>query len=316
MSPSALACPASLKGVLSARDAAAALVEGLGEGAVALPVADGGEGTLDVLHAALGGEWRQADVVDAFGRPRRARWLALPDGTAAVEAAEAVPLDPGRLDALAASSRGLGELIRAVGAPARLLVGLGGVAVTDGGAGLREVLGGLPAPTEVLCDVRVPLLDAARLFAPQKGASPGQVQELVRRLSSMEELAPYAELPGAGAAGGLGAALAALGARLEPGAERLLDLVRLRELLVGAALVVTGEGTVDRTTAVGKAPGAVARIAAGAGVRCVVFGGRVVEPVDGAETIALSGDPLAARSDLVALGRSLRELLYPALGRV
>src|SRR5712691_9952935 len=113
MSQSALACPANLKGVLSAREAAVALVEGLGERAVALPVADGGEGTLEVLQAALGGEWREATFVDAFGRPGRARWLALPDGTAAVEAAEAVPLDPGRLDALAASSRGLGELIRA-----------------------------------------------------------------------------------------------------------------------------------------------------------------------------------------------------------
>src|SRR5712692_9792675 len=108
MSRIALACPASLKGVLPAREAAAALVEGLGERALALPVADGGEGTLEVLHAALGGEWREAEVGDAFGRPRRARWLALPDGTAAVESAEAVPFDPGRLDALAASSRGLG----------------------------------------------------------------------------------------------------------------------------------------------------------------------------------------------------------------
>jgi glycerate kinase len=316
MSPSALACPASLKGVLSAREAAAALVEGLGERAVELPVADGGEGTLDVLHAALGGEWREAEVVDAFGRPRRARWLALPDGTAAVESAEAVPLDPERLDALAASSRGLGELIRSVGAPPRLLVGLGGVAVTDGGAGLREVVDELPAPTEALCDVRVPLVDAARLFAPQKGASPAHVEELVRRLEAMEELAPYAGLPGAGAAGGLGAAFAALGAQLVPGAERLLELVRLRERLDGASLVVTGEGTVDRTTAVGKAPGAVARLAAEAGVRCIVFGGRVLEPVEGAETVALSGDPSGARRDLVVLGRALRELLDPPLSRV
>jgi glycerate kinase len=316
MSPSALACPASLKGVLSAREAAEALVEGLGDEGVALPVADGGEGTLEVLYAALGGEWREAGVHDAFGRPRRARWLALPDGTAAIEAAEAVPLDPARLDALGASSRGLGELVRAVGAPPRLVVGLGGVAVTDGGAGLREVVEALPAPTEVLCDVRVPLVDAARLFAPQKGASPAQVEELVRRLESIDELRPHAELPGAGAAGGLGAAFAALGATLVPGAPRLLELVRLHERLATATLVVTGEGTVDRTTAEGKAPGVVARAAAAAGVRCVVFGGRVVVPLDGADTVALSGDPSAARDDLVALGRALRELLDPALGRV
>src|ERR671930_1039675 len=115
-SPSALACPASLKGVLTARAAAAALAEGLRTWADAdeLPVADGGEGTLDVLHAALGGEWREEEVADAFGRPRRARWLALPDGSAAVEAAEAIPLDPLRRDPFAASSRGLGELIVAV----------------------------------------------------------------------------------------------------------------------------------------------------------------------------------------------------------
>src|SRR5437763_11930928 len=108
MSPSALACPASLKGVLAARDAAEALCEGLGSGSVALPVADGGEGTLDVLHAALGGEWRIADVVDAFGRPRRARWLSLPDGTAAPEAAGAIPLGPSRPDAAGASGPGAG----------------------------------------------------------------------------------------------------------------------------------------------------------------------------------------------------------------
>jgi glycerate kinase len=314
MSPSALACPASLKGVLSARAAADALCEGLGPASVPLPVADGGEGTLEVLFTALGGEWQEVEVVDAFGRPRRARWLSLPDGSAAVEAAEAIPFDPARLEPLEASSRGLGELIRAVGSPRRLLVGLGGVATTDGGAGLG--LDALAAPTEVLCDVRVPLVDAARLFAPQKGASPAQVEELAARLEAMDELAPYAELPGAGAAGGLGARFAALGAELVPGAPRLLELIGLRARLHDAALVVTGEGTVDRTTAVGKAPGAVARLAREAGVRCVVFGGRVLEPVDGAETVPLSGDPLRARADLVALGSSLRELLDAPLRRV
>src|SRR5213592_2815727 len=120
----ALACPASLKGVLSARDAASALAEGLAAWADVdeLPVADGGEGTLDVLHAALDGEWRNVRVHDAFGRERVARWLALPDGTAAIEAAEAVPLDPAHLDPLRASSRGLVETIAAVGRPAALLV--------------------------------------------------------------------------------------------------------------------------------------------------------------------------------------------------
>ncbi|TMK26241.1 MAG: glycerate kinase, partial [Actinobacteria bacterium] len=157
----ALACPASLKGVLSAREAASALAEGMREWADAdeLPLADGGEGTLDVLHAALGGEWRDVRVHDAFGRERVARWLALPDGTAAVEAAEAVPLDPSLLDPMRASSRGVGEMIAAVGRPQALLVCLGGTATVDGGAGLREVVRMLPAPTRVACDVDVPLLD-------------------------------------------------------------------------------------------------------------------------------------------------------------
>jgi glycerate kinase len=303
--PSALACPASLKGVLSARDAAAALAEGLRTWAEAdeLPVADGGEGTLDVLHAALGGEWREAEVGDAFGRPRRSRWLALPDGSAAAEAAEAIPLDPDRRDPFAASSRGLGELILAVGRPRALLVGLGGTANVDGGAGLREVLQELPAPTRVACDVDVPLLDAARVFAAQKGASPEDARELEARLAAMDELAPFAELPGAGAAGGLGAALAALGAELLRGAELVLDTVGFDP--AGYDLVVTGEGTVDATTTRGKAPGEVARRCREAGVRCVVFGGRVRVPVAEAETVGLSGDPSRAREDLVALGSSL-----------
>jgi glycerate 2-kinase len=298
-----LAAPASLKGSLGALDAAAALaagVRGVGGEATELPVADGGDGTLAVLHAALGGAWNEAEVVDAFGRPRMAPWLALPDGTAAVEAAQAIPLDPARLDPLAASSEGLGRLIQAVGSPRALLVGLGGTANVDGGRGLRAVLGGLPAPTRVLCDVDVALLDAARVFAAQKGASAEQARELEDRLAADEVLAPFAALPGAGAAGGLGAALATLGAELVPGAEFVLD-----EIGFGAAgydVVVTGEGAVDSTTLRGKAPGAVVRRCAAAGVRCVVFGGRVDVAVPGVETVELSGDPARAQADLRDLG--------------
>jgi glycerate 2-kinase len=307
----ALACPASLKGVLSAREAAAALAEGLRAWVEAdeLPVADGGEGTLDALHSALGGEWREVTVGDAFGRPRRARWLALPDGRSAVEAAQAIPLDPARLDPFAASSRGLGELILAVSRPRELLVGLGGTATVDGGAGLREVVGELPAPTRVACDVDVPLLDAARLFAAQKGASPEDARELEARLAGMAELAPYADFHGAGAAGGLGAALAALGAELVRGAELVLDTIGFDP--AGYDLVLTGEGTVDRTTARGKAPGEVARRCREAGVRCVVFGGRVAEPLEGVETVELSGNPDRARDDLLALSRELAAGLAP-----
>jgi glycerate 2-kinase len=297
----ALACPASLKGVLSGRAAAAALAEGLRAWSVAdeLPVADGGEETLDALEAALGGEWRTYDVHDAFGRPRQARalWHG-PD--AAVEAAEVIPLDPSHLDPINASSRGLGELITALGKPRELLVCLGGTANVDGGAGLLEVLPELPTTTHVACDVDVPLLDAVRVFAAQKGASAEQLPELEQRL---KPLAAYAELPGAGAAGGLGAAFASLGADLRPGAAMILDLLRFDP--ASYDLVVTGEGTVDATTVRGKAPGEVARRCRAAGVRCVVFGGRVLDPIEGAETIALSGDPNRAASDLVELGLRL-----------
>lgn len=240
-------------------------------------------------------------------RPYRARWLELPDGTAVVESAEPLGLArlaPAELDPLRASSRGLGELIVAAGARP-LLVCLGGVATVDGGRGLREVVTRLPAGTRVACDVTSPLVDAARVFAFQKGASEADTLELERRLVADGVLASYSELPGAGAAGGLGAALAALGGELVPGGRLVLDVVRFDERVARADLVVTGEGTIDRTTAAGKAPVEVALRAGAAGVRCVAFGGRVDEPLDGAETFALSGDPSRARADLVALGRRL-----------
>jgi glycerate kinase len=309
----ALACPASFKGVLEAASAATALAEGLRAGgwqADELPVADGGEGTAEALRRALGGEWREAEVPDPLGRPVRARWLVLPDGRAVVEAAAAIGLPllrPEERDPLRASSRGFGELIAAALAerPSQLVLGLGGSATVDGGAGLREVLGHLEVPAIVLCDVRTPLAGAARLFGPQKGATPDQVAELELRLASMPELVPFAGLPGAGAAGGLGAALAALGARLAAGAETVLDLLRFDLRLLRADLAVTGEGMVDGTTAEGKAPGAVARRCAEQGVRCVVAAGIVREPLPGAETLALSGDPARTADDLRALGERL-----------
>ncbi|HEU5264626.1 MAG TPA: glycerate kinase, partial [Gaiellaceae bacterium] len=155
----ALLCPASLKGVLSARVAAAALGRGFREAGVdvtEMPVADGGEGTCDALVAALGGSWRESVVSDPLGRPTPARWLSLPDGRAIVEAAAAVGLPllaREERDPLRASSRGLGELLLAVCAesPASVVVGLGGSATVDGGAGMRECMRALPVPTVVLC---------------------------------------------------------------------------------------------------------------------------------------------------------------------
>jgi glycerate kinase len=299
--------------VLGAAAAAAALAEGFRSGgaeAVELPVADGGEGTADVFHEVLGGEWREDEVEDPLGRPVRARWLLLPDGRAVVEAAAAIGLPllaPHELDPLRASSRGFGQLVAAAvdAGATELLLGIGGVATVDGGVGLRETLGAFAQPATVLCDVGSVLADAPRLYGPQKGASPEDVTVLERRLLGLVDLMPYAALPGSGAAGGLGAALASLGAALVPGAGAVLDLLHFDDRLGESDLVVTGEGTVDVTTAEGKAPGEVARRALTAGRRCVVAGGLVRSPLPGAETIALSGDPGRCAEDLRELGRAL-----------
>jgi glycerate 2-kinase len=296
----ALASPASLKNVLSARQAAAVLARGLrraGADAEELPLADGGEGTADVLGAEV---VRLERVHDAFGRERDAPVRELPDGTVVVESADAIPLDPARLDVHAASSRGLGELIARVADCPRLVVCLGGTATMDAGDGLLEVLHALPAPTTVLYDTRATLAEAPRLFGPQKGALADDVAELEARFADHHR--SFAKLPGSGAAGGLGAALAALGAELVPGAAYVLEAVGFRERAAGADLVVTGEGTVDLTTFQGKAPGEAVAICAEVGVRCVLFGGRVE---DGVEALALSGDPSRAVVDLEELGLSL-----------
>ena len=298
----ALASPASLKGVLSAAEAAAALARGFrraGAEAEELPLADGGEGTAEVLGARVE---RLEHVHDAFGRTREAPIRRLEDGTAVVESAEVIPLDPERLDVLEASSRGLGELIARAGPCPRLLVCLGGTATMDGGAGLLEVLPELPAPTTVLCDVRATFLEAPRLFGPQKGALADDVVELEHRLALLDNAKSLAKLPGGGAAGGLGAALASLGGRLVPGATFVLGAIGFRGRAEGTDLVVTGEGTVDRTTFDGKAPGEAQRVCEELGVRCVLFGGVVEEGLD---ATPLSGDPARAAQDLEELALRL-----------
>jgi glycerate kinase len=280
-----IAAPASLKEVLSAVAAAEALAAGLRSGgaeAIAMPVADGGDGTLDVL----GGDVRVAEVSAPLGGRMRARWSLRADGTAVVESAEALGFHTvHELDPLRASSRGLGELILAASREAEsLLVCLGGTVTVDGGAGMREVLGELPLPTRVACDVRSPLLDAVYVFARQKGATEEQFDELAARLRGLPDV------PGAGAAGGLGGAFAALGAELLPGAALVLDEIGFDPR--GYDLVVTGEGAVDETTWVGKAPGEVVRRCREAGVRCELFSARD----------DLSGDPSRAEEDLFELG--------------
>jgi glycerate kinase len=168
----------------------------------------------------------------------------------------------------------------------------------DAGAGLFEVLTELPAPTTVLYDTRATLAEAPRLFGPQKGASADEVAELERQFASR----PLAALEGGGAAGGLGAALAALGAELVPGAAYVLDAIGFRDHASRAGLVVTGEGTVDRTTFEGKATGEAVRVCKELQVPSVLFGGRVE---DGVEARALSGDPARACEDLEELGVGL-----------
>jgi glycerate kinase len=295
--------------------ALAAGMRNAGLDAEELPVADGGEGTAEVFAAAFGGEWRAAAASDALGRPIRASYLVLEDGSVVLEAAQAAGLSQlaeGELDPLRASSRGLGELLLAAAADASgpILVGLGDTATVDGGAGLLEVVGdGLAGrDLQALCDVRNPLLGergAARAFGPQKGASPEQVEALEQRLAADERLRPYADLAGAGAAGGLGAAIAALGGELRSGATVVLERLDFRGQVRGADLVVTGEGAVDRSSLEGKAVGEVLRTCEEEGVRCALFGGLVVDPPQGVEVHALSGDPGRAADDLVRLGERL-----------
>jgi glycerate kinase len=283
---------------LSAVAAAEALATGLragGADAIAVPVADGGEGTLDVLERALGGAWREAKVGAPLGGTVRARWLLLPSdkvsqgSTAVVESAQALGFQTvSELDPVHASSRGLGELIVAAAREAQsLLVCLGGTVTVDGGAGMREVLDELPLPTRVACDVLSPLLDAAYVFAAQKGATEEHLDLLAERLRGLPDV------PGSGAAGGLGGAFAALGAELLPGAELVLDEIGFDPS--GYDLVVTGEGAVDETTWAGKAPGEVVRRCRDAGVPCHLFSARD----------DLSGDPARAERDLFQLGERL-----------
>ena len=324
--PRALACPDSFKEVLSASDAAAAIAAGLRAGGFdvdELPLADGGEGTAEVLAHGADGEWRTAVVADPLGRRVEARFWLRSDGVGILDAAEAIGLArvrPEERDPLRASSRGLGELLlAAVAEGAReLLVGLGGTATVDGGAGLREIVSELPVPVTAAHDVDNPLLGergAARVFGPQKGATEEGVEELERRLAALPELRAVAERPGAGAAGGLGAAFAALGAELRPGIEVVLDAVGFDRALADADLVVTGEGAVDDSSSVGKVPAGVARAARQAGVPCVVLAGRVDGGVEALHALGatavlpLGGRPDRTCPDLAAVSEAVARLV-------
>lgn len=252
-----------------------------------VPLADGGEGTLDALLAARGGSRRTVRVTGPLGDPVDAEYGLLPDGTGIVEMARASGLGlVDRNDPLRASTRGTGELIAAVrrGGARRILVGLGGSATTDGGLGAVEVLGWSLRGMEVsvACDVKTRFLDAARVFGPQKGASDAQIELLTRRLASVADTyrgrtgVDVTALDGAGAAGGLAGGLAAIGARLEPGFEVVAQAAGLEERFDHVDLVVTGEGRTDAQSFDGKVVGGVLEWAAELGIaRRVVIAGQM-----------------------------------------
>jgi glycerate kinase len=278
----ALVAPDSFKGTFTAREVAAAIAKGLraaGRAAEELPVADGGEGTIDALLSTLSGVERTERVSDPLGRSIEAAFVLIDDGrTAIVEMARASGLglvDAGERDAWAASTRGTGELIAAAveAGAERVIVTVGGSATTDGGAGALEALdeAGVTVEMDVLCDVRTPFEDAARVFGPQKGADAAMVRRLSDRLQHLAEgykRDPRGE-PMTGAAGGLAGGLwAEYGARLRDGPEFVLGALGFDERMRASAFVVTGEGRIDEQTLQGKLVGEVATRCRQAGVPC------------------------------------------------
>jgi len=269
----AVVCPDKFRGSLSAPDAAAAIASGLRRSGFddvrELPLADGGEGTLDALLASLGGSRRLTRVTGPLGEATEAEYAVLSDGTAVVEMARAsgLALVAGRNDALRASTRGTGELIAAAARAGcrRIIVGVGGSATSDGGLAAVEALGWTLPRVEVVvaCDVTTTFLDAARVYGPQKGATDAQIALLSRRLHTIAETyrdrlgIDVTELEHGGAAGGLAGGLAAIGAHLEPGFDVIADAVGLDDALDDAGLVVTGEGRLDTTSLTGKVVGGV-----------------------------------------------------------
>jgi glycerate kinase len=318
----ALVAPQEFKGSLTAVEAVAAIARGIREARPSwevdeLPLSDGGPGFLDALHAAIGGRRMEVATRDALGRARTGSWLLDSDGTAFVEAAQAnalVYLSPAERAPLTAGSFGVGEILRAAlgTSPAHVVVGVGGSASSDGGAGMAQALGArlldrrdleigsgggvltdldriewsrpvLP-PIDVATDVTNPLLGpdgAAAVFGPQKGATPGDVAKLELAFARFAEVVErdlgidVRTLPGGGAAGGLAAGLVALlGARIVSGFDVVAGACRFAERLAAADVVVTGEGSFDVQSGRGKTTGRVIAAAEAAGKRWIVFAGR------------------------------------------
>ena len=324
--PHLLACPDKFKGTATALELAermAGAAEDAGWTASALPLADGGEGTLEVL----GGPNRRSRVSGPLGLPVEAEWR-LEGAEAVVEMARASGLTlvggPDGNRPIDATTRGTGELILAAigGGARRITVCLGGSATTDGGFGAVEVLDGRLSGIEirVACDVTTPFDQAAQDFAPQKGASPAQVELLSRRLGRLVQLyrdrygVDVAELPGAGAAGGLAGGLAALGAELVPGFDLVAESVELEDRVAGADLVVTGEGFLDEQSLQGKVVGGLVELCRECSKPLLVVVGEVMPEVavrglgDHVQVVSLTdrfgadrsrADPLACSAEVV-----------------
>jgi glycerate 2-kinase len=298
-----VAAPDKFKGTATAGEVAAAIGNAcwqLDIDCTEVPMADGGDGLLDVL----GGPNRTSKVTGPLGDQVEAAWR-LSKGTAVIEMARASGLAlVGGAEGnrpMDATTTGTGELIdHALDAGARrIIVGLGGSATTDGGFGAIRAITALPrlARVEFLvaCDVTTPFTHAASVFGPQKGASPAQVDMLTRRLHRLAQMfqedfgTDVTAIPGGGAAGGLGGALAAIGATLMPGFELVADEVDLYDHLDGADLVITGEGRLDPTSFAGKVVGGVGALATEAGVPVLAVVGSVAAGTvhDGVELVSL-----------------------------
>ena len=324
-----LVAPDSFKGTFRAPKVAAAIGRGLESRGLQAPdlcpVADGGEGTSEILLLALGGRTAAAEVTDPLGRPLRTGFALVEDGgTALVEVAAASGLTleaADERDAEAASSRGTGELIAAAvetGAEV-VLVAAGGSATTDGGAGAIAAIddaGGLRgARLVLLCDVRTPFERAPAVFGPQKGAGPAAVARLERRLTALAEEWPRDPrgVPMTGAAGGLAGGLwAAYGAVLEPGAPFVLGALGFDARLRTARAVVVGEGRLDEQSLQGKILGEVATRARQGGVPChAIVGSRTLDAF-GARMLDLQRTLVASTLDEIeAAAAALADVIWP-----
>lgn len=329
-----LAAVDKFRGSASAAEVAAAIGHAcweLGHDCVEIPLADGGEGLIDVL----GGPNRTTVVTGPLGEPVEAAWR-LRRGTAVIEMALASGLalvgGPEGNDPLAATTTGTGELIDAaiVAGARRIIVGLGGSATTDGGLG---ALRAISAPNRlrgvelvVACDVTTTFTDAARVFGPQKGASPAQVEFLTSRLTKLADQYRHdfgvdvTAIPGGGAAGGIGGLLAALGGRLVPGFELVADELDVHDAVDAADLVVTGEGHLDAPSFEGKVVGGMAAIADEAGVPIAALVGIADDDVrDRIPTWSIAdehGTERALREPLWCIERTAARLLTEMAGRV